>query len=205
MVKKHGFLLIGFKYLFEKLKYLSLVELFKFIAKKINKNNINDTAYGRWAVDIFIILKWMFVIIIWSLHIQNSFLTFFIWYLIATNLYSYFYYHIWCDDALNTENFERDRIRRRFLNLMLAVSFSILCFAYLYQLPYSKNFQWPFNIPCSQYAILFSFSNSLAGNYEGVTPLNDFGNLISNIELFISFTFVTLILSRSIPQTNSNI
>jgi hypothetical protein len=55
------------------------------------------------------------------------------------------------------------------------------------------------------YSIMFSFSNSLAANYADIKPLTDTGNVVSNIQLLITFFFATIILSRSIPQTNSTI
>ena len=201
---KYSFIFAIFKFFIETLKLLSLVELFKFIAVKINKNHNNDAIYKRWAVDIFIVLKWTFVLVIFTQHCHGAVLTILVWYFIITNLFTYFYYHIWDEEALNTENFEKDRIRRRFINSMLAIAYSVLCFAYLYQLPYSGEFSWPKDYICSEYSLIYSFSNSLAANYEEVKPITDVGNLISNLELFISFTFITIIISRSIPQTNSN-
>ena len=127
---ENGFLYSAFKTTIDNLKYLNLVELFKTVAVKINPNK--KVSYSRIATDIFIVLKWFLLFVIWILSKTNCFLTFFVWYLIATNIYTYFYYHIWCDEALDTSGHNNDRIRRRFMNLILAVAFSDFCFAYLY-------------------------------------------------------------------------
>lgn len=203
---KNGIIYILAKWLLDNLKHLTLVEWFKYFGAKLNpnKNSIDKRlTYSRVSVDIFIILKWLFILILAKFDLSNCFLTFFVWYLLLTNIYTYFYYHIWTEDALNTENFAIDRIRRRFINLMLAVGYSDLCFAYLYKLPYVKELQWSDNSITFLKSIWYSISNSLAANYEGVSASSDLGNSIAMTQLIITFIFVTIILGKSIPQTNS--
>lgn len=203
---KNGVIYILVKRLLDNLKHLTLVEWFKYFSLKLNpnKNNLDSRlTYSRVAVDIFIILKWFFALLIVKLHLSNIFLTYFIWYLLLTNIYTYFYYHIWTEESLNTENFTIDRTRRRFINLILAVGYSDLCFAYLFKLPYAKEFQWSANSITFLKSIWYSISNSLAANYEGVSASTDLGNSVAMIQLIITFIFVTIILGKSIPQTNS--
>ena len=203
---KSGFIYPVVKFTLEKLKFFNLVELFKFIARQFNfqPNNIErPKELNRIGTDIFIISKWVFLISIWKTHQTNSFITFTIWYFIVTNVYTYLYHHIWCDESLKTDDFSKDRIRRRFVHLSLAVAFSTYCFAYLYQMPYSSDIDWGIKYPASLYSTMFSFSNSLAANYGDIKPKTDIGNIISNIQLLITFVFATIIISRSIPQTNS--
>ncbi len=203
---KNGLLYSILKFVIDNIKYLTMVEWFKYVGKIINPKK-NDTdyklTYSRLSVDIFIILKWVFVLLITKLAWTNGFLTFFIWYLLITNLYSYFYYHIWTDEALNTDNFEKHRTRRRFINLILAVGFSELCFSYLYRHPYVNEFNWNVNATYVK-SIWYSISNSLAANYAVVSPNTDLGNSISMIQLIVTFIFVTIILGKSIPQTSLN-
>jgi hypothetical protein len=203
---KNGLLYIFFKSILDNLRHLTIVEWFKYVGKKINprKNDTNyKLAYVRTSVDIFIILKWCFILLITKYALTNNSLTVFVWYLLLTNIYSYFYYHIWTDEALNTENFQKDRIRRRFLNLILAVGYSNLCFAYLYKIPYLQDFNWSNNNPTFIKSIWFSVSNSLGGNYDAVSPINDFANSVSMTQLITTFIFITIILGKSIPQTTS--
>lgn len=203
---KNGLLYIFFKYILDNLKYFTIVEWFKYVGKKINprKNDTNyKLAFSRTSVDIFIILKWSFILLITKWHCTNNYLTVFVWYLLLTNIYTYFYYHIWSDEALNTENFQKDRIRRRFLNLMLSIGYSNLCFAYLYRIPYSLDFSWSNKHPTFIKSIWFSVSNSFGGNYTDVNPINDFANSISMAQLITTFIFITIILGKSIPQTTS--
>lgn len=193
---KNGFLYIAIRTVLDKLKYLNLVKLFKIVVVRINPQN--TLASSRISVDTFIVLKWLFIAVIWFAAKTNCFLTFFVWYLIATNIYTYFYYHIWTDDALNTSGYDNDKIRRRFVNLILAVAFSDFCFAYLYRFPYSADFS---NTGTGN-SIWFSVSNSLAANYDAIKPTTDLGNSIAMSQLILTFIFVTIIISRSIPQKN---
>lgn len=193
---KNGLIYTGFKFLFKKLKYINLVELFKFVAIKFNPRQ--KLEYSRLGTDFFIIFKWILLILFWLTGLSNSFITFLVWYLILTNIYTYFYYHIWIDDALDTSNHDNDRLRRRFLNLLLALAFSDFSFAYLFRFPYKLNFidQGSGNF------LWYSISNSLAANYSVVQPSSTCGNSVSMIQLIFTFIFVAIIISRSIPQKN---
>lgn len=205
---RYGFIYKSVKAILDSLNYLNLVELFKLIAVKLNNRPTDDErnkTFARVGIDIFICLKWILIFVLWYKGITNLFLTIFVWYLIIANVYSYFYNHIWTDDALNTEGFTKDRIRSRFLNLMLAVAYSTFCFGYLYQIVYPTDFDWTTHAPSFALALQFSLSNSLAANFEQVKPLSDFANQIANLQLAFTFVFVTIILSKSIPQTNSTI
>ena len=202
---KNGFIYTLFKFIVKNFKHLTIVEWFKYIGDKLNhdKEDLNKRlTYSRFSVDIFIITKWVFLLIITKAHMTNSFLTILVWYLLATNIYTYFYYHIWSEDSFDLEKFTIDRVRRRFINLMLAIGYSDLCFAYLYKLPYVNEFHWTQGNISFVKSIWFSISNSLAANYEGVSPLSDLGNSVAMIQLIITFIFITIILGKSIPQTN---
>ena len=201
-IKENGFIYPFLKFAIDNIKYINLVELFKYTAKHLASEN-NVVSASRIAVDVFIILKWLFIIVIWFFGYSNQFLSLFVWYLIITNLYTYFYYHIWVDEALKTDNFTKDRIRRRFINLIMAFSYSILCFAYLFKFVYSLDIDWNNKNISFVNSIMFSFNNSLGGRYNNINPQTDLGGLICSIELLITFVFATLILSRSIPQTDS--
>jgi len=203
---KNGIIYSLLKTILEGLNYLSLVELFKYVAiiifAKANNLQSRITA-SRIAVDIFIILKWFVVILAFLNGWTSTFWTVLVWYLIYSNLYTYFYYHLWSREAMNTENFDIERVRRRFITLMLSIGFSNLCFAYLFRVPYLNDFEWSDKIPLNTKAIWFSFANSLTANYEFVKPITQDGASITVTQLIISFVFITLILGKSIPQTKS--
>lgn len=203
---KNGPIFFILNIILENLKYISLVEFFKYLAVKLfakNSNNDKKNTVKRYAVDIFIILKWFLVIYLFENEISNTYFTLIIWYLIYSNLYTYFYYHVWHKDSMSTGSFLIDRVRRRFITLMLSIGFSNVCFAYLIKLPYSLDFNWSGNNVTNAKSLWFSFANSLTANYEYVKPQTEIGVDITIIQLIISFIFLTLILGKSFPQTNS--
>ncbi len=203
---QNGIIYTILKFIFDNLKYLSLVELIKFLSVKIfaDKSNIlSIVKTSRIAVDTFIILKWTFVIILLKYSINNSFLTFIVWYLIISNIYTYFYYHVWKAESLNPDNYTIDRVRRRFITLLLSIGFSNLCFAYLFRLPYVTDFKWSNDLALNIKSLWFSYANSITADYEYVKPITEVGINLTITQIIISFIFLTIILGKSIPQTSS--
>lgn len=202
---KYGFIYELFRVLIEGLKFLNLVELFKMIGKKLNpfpNDSRYISIYSRASVDIFIVFKWVLVLVIFLNSSANLFLCFLIWYLIIMNVYTYFYYHVWDSNAIKQSDNDEHSLRRRFINLLLAISFSNLSFAYLYSTCYAKEFTWGKAGINNVHAIWYSLTNSISGNYSEVTPVTDIGFAISMSQLIISFVFITIVISRSIPQKN---
>lgn len=200
---RYGFIYIAFKWVIDIIKYVSLVELIKGIGLKINpRPNDEDSckAYSRTFVDIFVLLKWSFVLLVFLRGTSNTLTCIIIWYLIITNLHTYFYYHVWKESAINSTDKDEHSLRRRFIYLLLAISFSNFCFAYLYYTYYSNSFSWGTNGPDRLHAVWYSISNSVAANYTEVSSIHDNGNSVSMIQLLITFVFVTIIISRSIPE-----
>jgi len=174
--------------------FLNLVELIKVIFKKI----ISDKNIGsKQGTDIFIITKWVFIIILFKLKIQSVIITSFVWYLIIANVFTYFNYHVW---KIDNGSFDSHRIKRRFITLTLAIFFNILCFTFLIRIPYFEEFSWSKNNSLSTQAISCSFSNTLALGCEKVKPISEFADSIIIIQTSITFIFLTIILSNSIPQ-----
>ena len=165
------------------------------------KNKAEQAKYRSNIVDFFIIFKWSIIICLFCFHWTNSFLTLLVWYLLVTNVYSYFYHHIWSDNSYESINLTADRSRRRFMLLMLSVIYSDFCFSYLYCFPYNSDFIWR-NGASTTKAIWYSISNSLAANYCEIQPVTDLGNSVAMTQLILSFIFITIILSRSIPKKN---
>ena len=201
----YGFIYRTFQIIIEGLRYLSLVELFKFIALKLRTNHKNktlETTYRRVAVDIFILFKWSVLILFFIKSYNSLFHCLIIWYFIITNIHTYFYYHIWNEKAIKSIEKDEHSLRRRFINLLLAIAFSNISFAYLYFTYYSSGFNWGVAGIKSSHAIWYSISNSVAANYAIISPIDDLSNSISMIQLLITFVFVAIIISRSIPQKN---
>jgi hypothetical protein len=184
-------------------KFLSLVEFFKFVATRLAPQPVSDNdkkAYANIAIDIFIVIKWAWIILFWCCDVNNRFATGIVFYLILTNLHTYFYYHIWFDNGIITDL----KNKRKFITLLLAFSFSNLCFAYLYALPFKNNFKWLDTINSDLTAFWFSISTSLTSSISGVEPLDNWANFLTTAQVCISFTFISIVLSKSIPQSIQN-
>ena len=204
---QYGFLYAAINFMVENLRWLNLVEYLK-RASHLFINNATRTGdkekkAERIAVDIFIVLKWVFVALTVCFNWNYPVVTFILWYLIITNAYTYLYYHVWDKASMDTENFKITRVRRRFMNLILAVGFSNVSFASLYRYRYYDNFQWTNGADSFSGALWYSFSNSITSSYAPITTCDDMGIRISLIQLFLSFVFLTIILAKSMPQTTS--
>lgn len=194
---KNGIIYTIFDWLIDSMKYLNIVELFKWVAIKLfPKNKITAR---RISVDIYIILKWSIILILWLRFCDNLFATILVWYLLGSNLYTYFYHHVWTDD-LAKGNFTFERIKRRFFNLMQALFYNVFGFAYLFALPYQENFNWSNNILKVKDAIGLSLANSMTVDYKSITAISEVGHNLLLIETLASFIFLTIILSNSIPE-----
>lgn len=200
---KYGFLYRIFNAIIEVIKYLSIVELFKFIAKKLNPKPSDEDyckAYKRVSVDLFIVFKWILLLTFFLIGCNGILCCIIIWYFIITNIHTYFYYHVWDESAIKSLEIDEHSLRRRFINLLLAISFSNISFAYLYCTYYSAGINWGTSGISISHSIWFSISNSVAANYSIISPITDLANSVSMIQLLITFIFVTIIVSRSIPQ-----
>lgn len=183
----------------QKLNCLNLVELLKKVIKLFFSSDQDKRTASRLTVDIFIILKWLFIALLWYFNIKNAIVNYLVWYLIFTNIYTYFYYHTWTKDLVNP-HFDIDRIKRRYLNLILSIAFNIYSFGYLFAQPFKENFKWRSEYSTLKEGALFSLSNSVSTNYKYVSAITETGNTLTLIETIISFIFLTIILSNSIPQ-----
>ncbi len=202
---KSGFLYTIVNSGINSLKYINLVELFKFVVIHLfsdKKNNDKKIMCSQIAVDLFIIFKWLFILVLWIYNISNNWLLIIVWYLLVTNLYTYFYYHTWSSEVLEDAYMDTARVKRRFFNSLLALFYSIYGFAYLYNIPYSNEFSWGLNGHSAQSSLWYSISNSFTASYDVVKSTTDLGHTISIIQLVMMFIFVTIIIGGSIPQIN---
>lgn len=201
---KNGILYTFIDLLINCLKYLNLVEYIKKLSKcscfLYDNSKESKRVNSRIATDIFIFLKFLLVIAIWKKEADNLFWEIIVWYLLFTNLYTYFYYHVWSNNIQKGKHFDVDRIKRRFLNLMCAITFHFIGFAYLFNVPYKSDFTWSNGIANGEHALLYSISNSFTRSYDVIAPHNSFGNNVAMIEVISAFVFLTIIVSTSVPQ-----
>ncbi|MFC4387838.1 hypothetical protein ACFOZ1_08440 [Gracilibacillus marinus] len=151
------------------------------------------------TIDVFIIFKFSLVALLWYLDFSSILSNVIIFYLLFYNLFTYFYHHLWSEVAIRDQYLTLHRVRRRFIALFLSIIYMIITYSYLYKVVFSENFIWSNNLIDSKKAILFSISNSFAGTYQELIPLNDLGEMIKVSQTIMMFIFITLILARSLP------
>jgi hypothetical protein len=176
------------------LKCLNLVELFKTIAKKIAPSNQTEV-FKQISIDIFIVMKWFIIILLWYHGINNIISFIFVWYMLYTNIFTYFYYHFW--ENIQPVNIDIDRQKRRFINLILAFSYSNLCFGYLYAIHYLKSFKISEGYNKDWNLLLFSVKNALTSSVAGIEVINQDGNFVTTIQVCISSVFISILFSKN--------
>lgn len=185
------------------LYYLNLVELFKYVAVLLVRSAENKRLTAtRIATDVFILVKWSFLLIVFLGQQFSLMLNWTVWYLLITNVFTYFYYHTWCDDVQHRNKFDSHRVRRRFLNLGLSFLYSIFCFAYLYSVGHAAEFQNSSNENILS-SLLLSTATAFASDYSLIQPNTELGQFIIITQSAITFIYVSIILSNSIPQSQN--
>lgn len=156
------------------------------------------------TADIFIIAKW--ILLFWWM-LTGSFTPIKSWlvaYLIIMNVFTYFYYHAWQIMTLEPR-LTTARIQRRLVNVLLAISFSMLAFAYLYAGIFRNSMHWAPEV--HEYrteALLFSISNSLTVGYGAVQPSTAAARALCTTQLVNMFLFATIIVSASLSAMFSS-
>lgn len=204
------------------LDHLNLVEHFKnlvlFIVKR-KKSDLtsNDDRYWKSiAIDVFVLMKYILLLTIWILGINNIFINIGLWYLVITTVWTYFKYHFWRKD----DNKSYHRMRRRFISLALSLVFITMSFSYFIDIGYEDEFSQiseenvyvttgdyskillvnDIELPDIDYlsAIKHSFSNAFIGDFSSVKPVTENGETILILQSLISFIYLALILTKSI-------
>ena len=201
----NGFLYPSFDIIIRFLYYTNIVELFKFVAKLIARCIYQDKitnekliTYANIGIDIYQIFKWSILIIFWMFNYNTEISKIIIFYLIYSNLFVYFYYHVWGSKFKQRQ--DRATLNRKFLNYLLAIAFYLTCYAYLYQIHFQDMITWPDNIIDSTNAIYLSIANAFTLTYGGFTPLTQDVRVLFMSELINTFLFFTIIVSNSIPN-----
>lgn len=197
---KNGFLYEITDVLIRSQNYLNLVQLIKHIAKKLSIGSSADEQMknANIAIDIFIIAKWLFIIYLWVDHVNGTFTTFVVYYLIWSSFQTYFYYHLWKDNIITTS----DRSKRRLINLIQTLFFINVTFGYLYSVVYTGDFALS-EIYFNNHdlaALIYSFSRSLFIDGNSITPQTPIAEFLSLAQSYISFIYVVVLLSKSLPN-----
>jgi hypothetical protein len=180
----------------EAFTYLNLVELFKTIGKKLAKKKSAEVPNIRISIDVFIVLKWTAVLGMWLAGFDHTLVTTAIAYLLIANIFTYFYYHVW-HPPFNNDN---ENLRSRFVTMAIALCYNVVCFGYLYAIPFSSHFSASEEIGHSSGVLLFSIANSMLTDFPSVMIASDTGQVLVLLQKATTFIFVSMILTTSLPQ-----
>ncbi|WHY64692.1 hypothetical protein [Neobacillus sp. SuZ13] len=205
------------KFLITIVFYLNIVEYIKKLSDIFTSRYFKDKSEKiRWvkvrrnrnyAIDLFIILKFLFVLIVLFEGYKNLWILIIVWYLIVTNIFTYFYYHLWVEDALKENHLTVNRVRRRFITLFISIAFMMLCYVYFYYSMTPDHFtlnskdKWS-----NEYIVYFinSVTKSFAIDFESLKASDQKGTLIEISQVINMFIFVTLILAKSLPKADKD-
>ena len=200
---KNGFIYPFIKSLINCLYTLNIVEWWKkiYFKMRVKKDSDKIEIYNE-AIDLFIFFKYLFLIYLYLSNKTSNFYFYLILYLIISNFFTYFYYHVWeSKESKNIkknkeseEKMGREREQRRFVSLILAICYSNIAFGYLYKVSIA-NFK-PFlkNISLNLEVIYSSFMTSFGST---LTPENVNGLLLIFLNVIINLLFIVIILSNT--------
>lgn len=209
-LRTNGFFVEFFDYIFGKLIKVDPGELLKVTVIKLwglkfvpvgpqdprNLKIVNDT------IDVFILLKWLFLgaLIFWRMDFWLSDLL--VYALIFFNAFSYFYDHGWQRQIVLRTDLKSQR--RRFLNMLQAILFYLVGYAYLYQFHVAAEIVWPSaESPDFFDAFYLSVANAFTLTYPGFEPCTSYVRGLFLTELACTFVFFTVLISAAVPSRDN--
>lgn len=151
------------------------------------------------AIDIYQIFKFGILFVLWFIEMESELSKVIIFYLLASNLFTYFYYQVW--GSKYESRTDRDTLNRKFLNTIFAIAFYLLAYAYLYQFHYQEMIYWLVNANALE-AIYLSISTAFTLTYSGFSPKGDDITIymVFMSEIINTFFFLTIIISNAVPK-----
>lgn len=195
-IARYGFIYPLVRAMVEALTRLNLVELFKAIGKKLAKKKSAEVPNIRISIDVFIVLKWAVVLGMWLTGLNHPLATIAIAYLLVANIFTYFYCHVWHPPFNNDD----ENLRSRFVTMAIALCYSIVCFGYLYAVPFSTHFNVSEEIGHSLGGLCFSIANSMLTDFSPVTAASNTAQALVLLQKVTTFIFISIILATSLPQ-----
>ena len=190
------------------LYYLNSAELVKWLAARIYQRcrktelTIDETISAKnIGIDLHIVLKWLIVITFLSLGFTQSWAFYLTCYLIAGNLFTYFYYHVWGSGFARAVDLNTKR--RRYLTFILSVGFYLVAYAYLYQFHLNAAFNWPNDTTDFANALYGSICTAFTLTHGDFTPTTITTRTAVLTELANTFAFFSIILADAIPNLNN--
>lgn len=200
---KNGYLVVAVNCLIEGLVWLNFDELLKKIAVRLPPSVVDagEVALRKRCnpvIDSFIVAKWLFIVLAFLNGWSNDAVFWITWYLLATNVFGYFYHHAWVNSSRQDNDDERQQ--RRFMNLLLAIGFYLMCYANLYLNFYPCDIGWPEGFENKTDAIYLSIANAFTLTYGDFSALTQTARVLFMSELITTFIMLAIVLASSIPD-----
>lgn len=176
------------------LYWLNLVELLKFITEKCTCKKENLSKNLNITIDTFIAIKWLFVFIVLVCDWRGLFFKYVLLYLIITNVFTYFYHHIWTLPKSKNRDFKWQR--RRLFSLLLAILYSIFSFGVLYHQYYYGDFSSSLKVTFDfTDFFIFSLGTTFTGGTGAIAPNSNITHILASFQLFCSFLLISGVLA----------
>lgn len=183
--------------------WLSLVEhlkaLFIFIGTKLvkpKKESVRYLAPRSVAIDLYEMLKWALLILFFLSDAVDSWMIVTTLYLLVSNLFSHFYYHLWRHAPV--EEISHQQMQRRFVSFLLAFTFAIVAYGLIYT-SMAEQILWPEGIVSIENAIYMSAANTFTLTYGDIGPASNVTRAIFVSQVIYAFVFVVMIIAKSLP------
>lgn len=182
-------------------------------AVKKRKNGDDCALYRSRAIDFYEILKWgiLIVFICWPGSGEWSVVSVVVGYLLWSNLFGHFYYHVWDDRIVEYDRTQvsKDRFdvrRNRRLNSFIgAFAYMVIGYAYIYHGPLAFELIWTEGDISWKNAIFVSIANSFTLTYGDYGPCSGLARAVFASQVLYTFVFVGVIITRSIPSEGEQI
>jgi hypothetical protein len=199
---QNGFLVVIFSWMVCALFAMNPAEWVKFLgvrlsrALKLFRTETPDSAVANHFIDVYMILKWTIVSLLLIYDVSAEWAGLAVAYLLFFNLFGYFYYHAW--GAGHEPKHSEERDRRRFVNFLQAIAFSVFGFAYLYLHHSSNHFTWPHGVSFAE-AVTLSAANSFTLSLDPFAATDTIGKWISLSQVLNVFFFFVIFVANSVP------
>ena len=170
----------------------------KCIESSVTATEKNIALTRSYVIDLYEIVKWAIIIYFIVFNVRNTFGLLTTTYLLASNLFGHFYYHIWKDKPVSGPKANLQS-RRRFISFTLSLFFIFVAYGHIFSI-YECSFAWPLGGFSRAYAILFSISNAFTLVYGSGGPLDSQGYYLAISEVVYTFFFVVVIITESLPN-----
>ncbi len=202
---KHEFLVTGFTCIVRTIYWMNIVEYVKLLSVCVlsvvvsrELTSEDKRAAAGIGIDLYQVAKFSVILLLLAYGIGDIWAEYITYYLISSNAFTYFYYHAWGSQYSQRNDLEGQR--RRLLNFLLAITFYILCYAYLYQVHFVQYITWPEEQADTTNALYLSVANAFTLTYGGFAPKAQIARMLFMTELINTFFFFTILVSNSVPS-----